>query len=203
MEILVLVMLALLLAIIAIAIVIYIVVRRSNVDKKFGKTINSEFDNFDDDDDEEDEVINIVMPKSFDNNSDIKIENIEDKKKDNIIQNNDVKIDDTLQIMPLVSIREEKKEIFEDVVNVLINTKNYIFLANNNIVNKGDHIKLILDNKVYFGTITKANYQRDINLLKVKPRKLILLENKDKKEEKEVTIKESYMEFMPMKKNKE
>lgn len=91
-----------------------------------------------------------------------------------------------------------------DLINVLINKKNYIFLANGNVVSKNDHIKLMLDGKVYFGVITKANYQREIGHFKIKPRKLIIIKLIPKVEKKEdLSLKNEFLEFEPMKKVKD
>ena len=66
---------------------------------------------------------------------------------------------------------------------------------------KGEHIKLVLNKKVYFGLITKGNYMRDIRPLKNKPHKLIIIKNnKAKKEEIEV-LDTSDLEFVPKRKS--
>jgi len=196
MELLVLAMLALFLIIIAISVIIYISVRRNSVDKKFYKVFDSKLDDDLDNDDDDDYVpINIVMPSSF--------------KKEEIVENEEPKKEEEkVNIINPVVIKETKESKLEDVVNVLINKRNYIFLANNNVVSKNDHIKLILDGKVYFGTITKANYQRDVSTLKTKPRKLIIVKKKEKSDSnkniKKQIKKDSLleMEFIPVKKEK-
>jgi len=166
------------------------------VDKKFDKVFDSKLDDDLDNDDDDDYVpINIVMPSSF--------------KKEEIVENEEPKKEEEkVNIINPVVIKETKESKLEDVVNVLINKRNYIFLANNNVVSKNDHIKLILDGKVYFGTITKANYQRDVSTLKTKPRKLIIVKNKEKSDSnkniKKQIKKDSLleMEFIPVKKEK-
>lgn len=136
------------------------------------------------------------------NNEDSKTEEVTDNKEEKEVSKNENTPNNDTIIM--VTPNNEK---IEEVVNVLINKKNYVFLANNNIVSKGDRIKLILDGKVYFGTITKANYERDINSFKIKPRKLNVIKNIPKKEEDkeqvvEVENKEFEIEIIPKKKNK-
>lgn len=197
MEILVLIMLALFLIIIAIAVIIYVSVKNNSVSKKFDNVITSKISNdFDDDDDEDYVPLDIVMPSSFKKDNGQVFEN---GNKDMI---KDVKFE---TISPVI-IKEEKQEKLDEVINVLINKRNYIFLANNNVVSKNDHIKLILDGKIYFGTITKANYKRDISLLKVKPRKLIVIKNKEKsdisREVKDIKNSITDVEFVPIKKEK-
>lgn len=190
MEILVLIMLALFLVIIAVAVIIYVSVRRNSVDKKFDKFFDSKYDDDLDDDDDDYIPLNIVMPSSFKKEEKIENEVVETKEEEEI------------QIISPVVVNEAKKEKIEDVINVLINKRNYIFLANNNIVSKNDHIKLMLDGKVYFGTVTKANYQRDISTLKSKPRKLVIVKSKDKNDGNKKNNNENTMEFIPVKKDK-
>jgi len=110
-------------------------------------------------------------------------------------------------IVPKVEVQENKETVpnvetdMQEVVNVLINKKNYMFLANGNKVSKGEHIKLVLNKKIYFGLITKGNYMRDIKSLKSKPHKLIVIKNnKTKKEEIEV-LDTSDLEFIPKRKS--
>lgn len=110
-------------------------------------------------------------------------------------------------IVPNVEVQENKEIVpnvetdMQEVVNVLINKKNYMFLANGNNVSKGEHIKLVLNKKIYFGLITKGNYMRDIRTLKNKPHKLIVIKNnKVKKEEVEV-LDTSDLEFVPKRKS--
>lgn len=112
-------------------------------------------------------------------------------------------------IVPKVEVQENKETVsnvetdMQEVVNVLINKKNYMFLANGNKVNKGEHIKLVLNKKIYFGLITKGNYMRDIRPLKNKPYKLIVIKNnKAKKEEVEV-LDTSDLEFIPKRKSQD
>ena len=110
-------------------------------------------------------------------------------------------------IVPKVEVQENRETVpnvetdMQEVVNVLINKKNYMFLANGNKVSKGEHIKLVLNKKIYFGLITKGNYMRDIRPLKNKPHKLIVIKNnKVKKEEVEV-LDTSDLEFIPKRKS--
>lgn len=107
--------------------------------------------------------------------------------EDNVNENNDVEINvNDNYIEP--EIKEEIEEVddvafiapvintMRDVVNVMINNKNYVFLANNNVVNVNDHIKLSLNGKEYHGVITKGIYQKDINDFKIAPQDLIIIE---------------------------
>ena len=110
-------------------------------------------------------------------------------------------------IVPKVEVQENNDVVtnvetdMQEVVNVLIKKKNYMFLANGNKVSKGEHIKLVLNKKIYFGLITKGNYMRDIKSLKNKPHKLIVIKNnKTKKEEIEV-LDTSDLEFVPKRKS--
>lgn len=226
MEILVLALLALFLIIIAILVVIYVIVRKNHVNKKFDKQIENDlFDSLDDDDDDlkisnlnivmpidsnkesfnnafKDEKITIVEPVQFKENT----ANLENEKVEPVqVEENASKLEEEkIAVIEPVQIKEENMPILEEVVNVLINKRNYIFLANNNVVNKNDYITINLDGKTYFGVVTKANYEKDISKLKVKPRKLNIIKTKSKenKEEHIVNVsKETNVEYMPIKKN--
>lgn len=190
MDILVLILLALFIIIIALMVIIYVIVRRNMVERKFDKELV--LDEYDEDDDFEMEGsnLNIIMPISFK-------EKLEEEKEE--LPNEDIQI-----IEPVVIETNEK---IEEVVNVLIDKRNYIFLANDNIVSKNDYIKLVLDGKVYFGVVTKANYKRDISQLNVRPRKLNIIkiiEKNDHKEEKNNNnnIQPINIEYVPIKKKK-
>lgn len=195
MDMLVLIMLALFLIIIAFVVIIYVVARRNAVDKQFNRKIESDLET-DLEDDDEFENINIVMPSGFQN---VILEKREDEKTD---VKEEVKKDE------IVFVEDLKEEKVEEVINVLINKRNYIFLANNNYVSKNDHIKLILDGKVYFGTITKANYKRDISNFKIKPKKLIIIKKIEKKDDtlnsnqENKLNREEIIEFVPKKKDR-
>ena len=107
-------------------------------------------------------------------------------------------------IVPNISetVTETKETDLQQVVNVLINKKNYIFLANDNVVNKGDHVKVLLNKKIYYGLITKANYERDINAMKVKPRKLVIIKDNKNSKKEEIEVLDTELEFIPKKKQK-
>lgn len=156
---------------------------------------------------EKEEVIDDELLNNNDNDKDevlIEEEIIDEEQEQNNelelskVEENDTSLNEDIMI---------KQEKLEEVVNVLINKRNYIFLANNNIVSKNDRLKVVIDNKIYFGVVTKANYIRDINLMKIKPRKLIIVKNKPKKILEEEFIKESKVneeiEFIPRKKKKD
>ena len=88
------------------------------------------------------------------------------------------------------------------MLGLFINKRNYVFLANDSFVNKGEHIKVLLNKKIYFGVVTKANYERDIDSLKVKPRKLVIIkDNKNTKKEESVDLEDDLV-FIPKKKQK-
>lgn len=190
MEILVIIMLALFLMIIAFAVIMYVLVRNNSVTRAFNRGMDHDLDDFDDDDD--DEVPNIVLPISFRSNYSSMEEKETEAKEESVEE----------PIERSLMEKDDKNEKMEEVVNILINKKNYIFLANGNQVSKNEHLKLVIDNKIYFGTVTKANYQRDVNVMKVRPKKLIIVKNKAKKEEnKNIDINEE-VEFIPRRKNK-
>lgn len=75
---------------------------------------------------------------------------------------------------PVEEKKEEPISNIEDVVNVQIKGKNYIFLANGNNPNAGEDVIIILNGREYPATITKGVYQKDINSLKIKPKDLII-----------------------------
>ena len=124
--------------------------------------------------------------------------NNETSKEDEVIEK-DIDI-----IVPNISetVTETKETDLQQVVNVLINKKNYIFLANDNVVNKGDHVKVLLNKKIYYGLITKANYERDINAMKVKPRKLVIIKDNKNSKKEEIEVLDTELEFIPKKKQK-
>lgn len=129
----------------------------------------------------------------------------EDNNQNSIIFNNNIEDNSNNSLNNIHNnvINNYNKEKKEEVVNILIDKKNYIFLANNNKVSKNEHLKLIINNKIYFGTVIKANYIRDISLLKNKPRKLIIVKNKVKKEMIENKIIDNDDEFIPIKRKKD
>jgi len=197
MEILAIVMLSLFIAIIAFAVVMYVIVRKNSVNRSFERRIDEDFD--DDMDDEEDELPNIVLPLNWERNYSSSIENESVSLKEEVLKETNDNLEKNSEIvLPVVNVSNEK---IEEVVNILIDKKNYIFLANDNQVSKNEHIKLIIDNKIYFGTVTKANYKRDINNMKVKPRKLIIIKNKTKKVP--VIEQNEELEFIPKRKKKD
>lgn len=230
MEILVILMLAAVFFAITMFIVSFVMIKKHQVDKAYQNGADNLYVEDDDDDEEENNDNLLSAESNFNEvddkiNEEVmiqdviaenKVEHLEldsESKSDNqeevIEPVEEVKSDfdeNTLVdiIIPKVDndkvIEEANETDLQEVVNVLINKKNYMFLANNNKVSKGEHIKLLLNKKIYYGLITKSNYMRDIKPLKNKPYKLIIIKNnKVKKEEIEV-LDTSDIEFVPKRK---
>lgn len=228
MEILVILMLAAVFFAITMFIVSFIMIRKHQVDKAYQNGADDLYVEDDDDDDENDDnfvsnesnfnevedKINeeVIIQDVIDENKVVHLELDSENKSDNqeeVIESvKEVKNgfdENTLVdiIIPKVDndevIEEASETDLQEVVNVLINKKNYMFLANNNKVSKGEHIKLLLNKKIYYGLITKANYMRDMKPLKNKPYKLIIIKNNKSKEEIEV-LDTSDGEFIPKRK---
>lgn len=196
MEILVILMLALILFAIVMFIMSYIFMKKKQVDKdSFGNDLSLDLD--DDDDNNEDyfantSVINIISDDVI--NSDVTNSN------EASVDKSDVIVDNIDVIDPIINV--DNSDI-EELISVLINKKVYIFLANNNKVEKNDHVKVLLNKRVYYGLITKANYLRDISTFKIKPQKLVLIKNDDKKSSNSLDEEDSLNdEFLPKRKNK-
>ena len=164
-----------------------------------------------------DEKIEVIEDNSVNNDVSLNDETLEEEKvllinnddevnETSMIIENEIENNDVNNIQEIVEDLEVvKKERQEEVVNLLINKKNYIFLANNNHLEKNDHIKVVINNKIYFAVVTKANYYRDINSMKVKPRKLIIVKNKPKKVLDEnisnnQNVENNELDFIPKKK---
>jgi len=217
MEILVILTLAAIFFAIAMFITSFIMIRKRQVDKAYQKgNDNLYLDDDDDDDDdnmqifnrdekiEETETINQENKENADNITLSELEENKEHKTEEIKEVNEEKeeLPKIDVIVPINNeiIEEEKQDVdMQEVVNILINKKNYIFLANDNIVKKGEHVKLVLNKKIYFGVITKGNYERDIKLLKSKPRKLVII--KDNKKE-EIELLDIDLDILPKKKQK-
>lgn len=139
-------------------------------------------------------------------------EQVDDNQDDSLFLEygfNNSHLESEIEVINDLETKNNKKERKEELINVLINKKNYPFLANNNHVNKNDHIKVLIDKKVCFGVVTKANYFKDISNMKNKPRKLIIIKNKEKfKSSSEIENKVSVdnlideIDFVPKKKKK-
>ena len=224
MEILVILMLSAAFFAIAMFIASFIMIRKHQTDKAYEKALDNlyfEDDDFDNDDEtneeffdnEENELNNLDIIKTETLDEDNKIINEEIDVKEEVLVDQEFtdnnKFDDTTIdiIIPKIeknneeNIKEKNKVNLQEVVNVLINKKNYICLSNNNVINKGEHIKLLLNKKIYYGLITKSNYDRDINALKNKPQKLVIIKNnKIKKEDIEI-LELDEIEFIPKRKN--
>ena len=77
------------------------------------------------------------------------------------------KVDYTVSINPIKAAAKH-----EEVINVLIGKKSYIFLANGNKLDIGTKIILRIDDKDYNGVVVKTNYERDLSTLDSLPRDL-------------------------------
>ena len=84
-------------------------------------------------------------------------------------RNEPVNLDYTVSITPVRATSTE-------VVNVLIGTKSYIFLANGNRLSNGTKIILRINNKNYNGVVVKENYERDLSSLSSEPKPLDVVE---------------------------
>lgn len=163
---------------------------------------NQETENINKNDDilleEVDSDNNMEQEMIIEENNEVLETNNETSKEDEVIEK-DIDI-----IVPNINetATETKETDLQQVVNVLINKKNYIFLANDNVVNKGDHVKVLLNKKIYYGLITKANYERDINTMKVKPRKLVIIKDNKNSKKEEIEVLDTELEFIPKKKQK-
>ena len=85
------------------------------------------------------------------------------KEEDNINDN----MDYTISIDPIKSASKNN-----EVINVLIGKKAYIFLANGNKLENGTKIVLRIDDKDYDGVVVKANYEKDLSTLNTLPKNL-------------------------------
>ena len=91
-----------------------------------------------------------------------------------------------------------------DLVDIIINGKKYIFNANNYNLIENEKVKVLIENTVHDGIVSKSNYIGNISDYKVIPNKLVLQEEKKEKEEKEnyKEIESNEMEdFIPKKKS--
>ena len=219
MEILVILMLGAIFLAITMFIVSFVMIRKRHTDKAYAQGDNEYY--VDGDDDEEDDDTDFSFANLFGLNENVqkekedeylveeKIETLEQPEDTSIneIENRDIQIEEVedvkdMDVVVMPNEEEESQEDIQEVVNILINKRNYVFLANNNSVNKGEHIKVLLNKKIYFGVVTKGNYERDINGLKVKPRKLVIIkDNKNSKKEEFVDLDDDLI-FIPKKKQK-
>ena len=223
MEILVILMLGAIFLAITMFIVSFVMLRKRHNDKVYSRGDNDLY--IDDDNDDEEEDTDFSFANLFglnENNQEEKedeflvaeeIEALEQQEDTSIneIEDREVEIEEVEDVQEEqvldnaeqdMVILDNQEENIQDVVNILINKRNYVFLANDNVVNKGEHIKVLLNKKIYFGVVTKANYERDIDSLKVKPRKLVIIkDNKNTKKEESVDLEDDLV-FIPKKKQK-
>lgn len=204
---LILLILSLFLIIIALLVVIVVNLKKISVSRKFNREINEGVEEVQDEgEDEEESLINIPMPSSIkeslmldDNHKiDDKIEVIENVNEELIEDDKDSTIDEVIEVIE-DKVEEKENHLsdknvstnknMQEVVNLLIDKKNYVLLANGNQVEKGEHLKIRVLNKIYYATVTKGNYMKDISSFNVKPKKLIIIARNLKMDVKEFTPK--------------
>lgn len=204
---LILLILSLFLIIIALLVVIVVNLKKISVSRKFNREINEGVEEAQDEgEDEEEGLINIPMPSSIkeslmhdDNHKmDDKIEVIENVNEELIEDDKDSTIDEVIEVIE-DKVEEKENHLsdknvstnknMQEVVNLLIDKKNYVLLANGNQVEKGEHLKIRVLNKIYYATVIKGNYMKDISSFNVKPKKLIIIARNLKMDVKEFTPK--------------
>lgn len=204
---LILLILSLFLIIIALLVVIVVNLKKISVSRKFNREINEGVEEVQDEgEDEEESLINIPMPSSIkeslmldDNHKmDDKIEVIENVNEELIEDDKDSTIDEVIEVIE-DKVEEKENHLsdknvstnknMQEVVNLLIDKKNYVLLANGNQVEKGEHLKIRVLNKIYYATVIKGNYMKDISSFNVKPKKLIIIARNLKMDVKEFTPK--------------
>lgn len=204
---LILLILSLFLIIIALLVVIVVNLKKISVSRKFNREINEGVEEVQDEgEDEEEGLINIPMPSSIkeslmldDNHKmDDKIEVIENVNEELIEDDKDSTIDEVIEVIE-DKVEEKENHLsdknvstnknMQEVVNLLIDKKNYVLLANGNQVEKGEHLKIRVLNKIYYATVIKGNYMKDISSFNVKPKKLIIIARNLKMDVKEFTPK--------------
>jgi len=80
-----------------------------------------------------------------------------------------INLDYTVSLTPV-------KTSSTEVVNVMIGSKAYIFLANGNHLQNGQKVVLRINDKNYNGVVVKENYERDLSSLSSKPKPLDVVE---------------------------
>ncbi len=108
---------------------------------------------------EEQEEVKVVVPET--NNEETEFDEVE------FHSHPEEKIEEPIVVQPVNNM--------EDVVNVSIKDKSYVFLANGNHLEKNDEIILSLKGKDYRGVITRGNYQKDISTMKIQPKDLVVV----------------------------
>ena len=167
-ELLIIVIYALFFAIIALFIFLYIK-RKSRMEKEY---IKKEFDyNNPLEDSDEDSLANyenvddyIILPSKTRNDSN-SFDSIDD-----FLNNFSFRDEDYQELYEDVKVNRT-----EEVVNILIGQKAYIFLANGNKLYDGEKIVLRIDDHDYNGVIVKSNYERDLSSLKTEPKPLYIV----------------------------
>ncbi len=95
-------------------------------------------------------------------------------------------------------INEDYEEISNEeleLVEIIINNKNYVFDANGYDVSEGEKVRVILNGKIVNGRVIKANYTENLNKLIERPEKLVL-----SNEVEETKTFSDDMDFVPRKK---
>ncbi len=149
---------------------------RENVDKEYDYATDNEFD-------EEDETLSdyedyddyITIPERYGTSTEF--DSIDDFLSNFSYREDDYdvvkekatpkKVDYTVSINPIKAASKH-----EEVINVLIGKKSYIFLANGNKLDIGTKIILRIDDKDYNGVVVKTNYERDLSTLDSLPKNL-------------------------------
>lgn len=119
--------------------------------------------------------------------------NFEDEIKKYQIDDDDEITKELDVIKPLESLEQL------ELINVLINKKNFIFDANGNNLQKGERVKVLINRNVFLGIVTKSNYKRNRNEFKVKPQRLIIVGQNKPKED----VALADLEIVPRKKKVE
>lgn len=97
-----------------------------------------------------------------------------------------------------------------ELIDISINNKDYVFDANGYNLYNYQEVEVVIDGNSYIGTVTRGNYQDDVNNYIQMPTKLVLKEKMDINDSSEVINKELVIEdnnsqeeeFVPIKKNK-
>lgn len=184
MEITIILMLALFIFIIGILVALFVLIRKSMLEKEYQQNLNNYLDMIEDDEEE----INLIN-QPIDNN---------DNKESNVL--------DEIEVKNTIKENKTIKKCTLDLVNVLINKKNYTFLSDGNKLIKNDKIKVKLQDKICIGIVIKGNYLKEFNSNSKKPSKIKFISKIDNKSKKRKDNKKEVLEveedFIPQKKRK-
>ena len=70
-----------------------------------------------------------------------------------------------------------------DLVNIIIDNKNYVFDANDYNLIKDENVRVLIDNKVYDGKVIRGNYIGNTRDYQAIPSKLVLQEERENNKE--------------------